>query len=199
MFLLSLVILATRSTAAAFPGSSLQKLVDGAIAVGAKRLVVPPGDYLFNTTKSNFELHSASGLTVEAKGVTVWLWPGAFVDVRHSHMTTIGGLTVDFDPPCFSQGKAVAVDPASHSFKLAVDPGFVPPDLNVSPQFNATEVRTAPKERHRLFTRVATLAVIRPTGSSDAKSVARDSTTNFEFVHVSSTASRALVLGTWLD
>ena len=51
------------------------------------------------------------------------------MDVRDSTATTIRGMTVDFNPPCFSQGRVSAVHAASHSFELAVAKGFLPPDL----------------------------------------------------------------------
>ena len=62
------------------------------------------------------------------------------MDVRDSTATTIRGMTVDFNPPCFSQGRVSAVHAASHSFELAVADGFLPPDIKLHPQFNATEV-----------------------------------------------------------
>jgi len=123
------------------PGAQLQKLVDGAIAAGARRLVVPPGDYLFNTTQENFQVHGAEQLQIDATGATVWLWPGSFVDIRDSRRSTIRGLTVDFSPPCFSQGSVTAVSTANRSFELSVEDGFLPPDLELHPQFNSTEVK----------------------------------------------------------
>eukprot|EP01051_Picozoa_sp_SAG22_P015935 SAG22_NODE_2160_length_2915_cov_4.330256_4_plen_192_part_00 len=129
------------SAAAAAPGQQLQALVDGAIASGAARLVVPPGDYLFNASQSNFAVHAAVDLEIVAAGATVWLWPGSYVDVRDSQRSTISGLTVDYSPPCFSQGAVTAVHPPSHSFELAVADGFMPPDISLHPQFNATEVK----------------------------------------------------------
>ena len=126
--------------AVSLPGQQLQALVDGAIAAGAKGLVVPPGDYLFNTSQDNFEIHGADGLEIDAAGATVWLWPGSFVDIRNSQRSTVRGLTLDYSPPCFSQGAVTAVHAASHSFELAVADGFLPPDIKLHPQFNATEV-----------------------------------------------------------
>lgn len=127
--------------AVSLPGAKLQALVDHAIASGSKSLTIPPGDYLFNTTRANFEIHGAEGLQILAAGATVWLWPGSFVDVRSSRRTTVSGLTVDYDPPCFSQLVVTAVNSAARSFSATVEPGFLPPDAAKHPQFNATEVK----------------------------------------------------------
>ncbi len=127
--------------AAPIPGRELQILIDAAIASGDRQLQIPPGDYLFNTTHANLEVLGAENLVIDAAGVTVWLWPGAFVDVRDSEHSTIRDLTVDYSPPCFSQGSVAAVYSANHSFELVVESGFLPPDIRLHPQFNATEVK----------------------------------------------------------
>ena len=74
---------------APLPGSELQKLVDDAVASGAKDVLLPPGDYLFNVSRSNFRLHNAVHLNVIATGVTVWLWPGNFVDIKNSQSSSM--------------------------------------------------------------------------------------------------------------
>jgi hypothetical protein len=121
--------------------AELQALVDHAIASKARALRVPPGDYFFNNTRSNFEVKGAAGLQIDATGATVWLWPGTFVDIRDSSHSSIQGLTVDFWPPCFSQGKVTAVHSSSSSFELVLDSGFLPPVPSLHAQFNATEVK----------------------------------------------------------
>eukprot|EP00035_Acanthoeca_spectabilis_P027822 m.467932 g.467932 ORF g.467932 m.467932 type:complete len:541 (-) comp27068_c0_seq1:65-1687(-) len=129
------------------PGSVLQQLIDSAIDAHAKSLVIPPGDYLFNDTAAFGDglgapsVIGAHDLNITATNVTVWLYPGGFVNVRDSAHISIIGLTVDFDPPCFSQGQVTAVHDSNHSFELAVEPGFLPPNLRLYPQFNATEVK----------------------------------------------------------
>ena len=44
--------------------STIQSLVDHAIATGAKHLSIPPGDYFFNDTRSDFQVHGAQGLEI---------------------------------------------------------------------------------------------------------------------------------------
>ena len=75
-------------SASAAPGQQLQALVDRAITSSATRLVVPPGDYLFNGTQDNFAVHGAVDLEIVATGATVWLWPGSYVDIRDSQRST---------------------------------------------------------------------------------------------------------------
>jgi hypothetical protein len=132
---------APRAQSAQPTAVQLQALVDRAIASKATTLALPPGDYFFNASRSNFKVKGAEGLEIDATGATVWLWPGSFVDIHDSHRSTIKGLTVDFSPPCFSQGKVTAVHNASSSFELALDAGFLPPVPAIHPQFNATEVK----------------------------------------------------------
>ena len=143
---LTMALLAASWAPLALSGSpqtaaQLQALVDHAVASRATTLTLPPGDYFFNASRRNFEVKGAEGLEIDASGATVWLWPGSFVDIRDSRRSTIKGLTVDFSPPCFSQGKVTAVHNASHSFELALDGGFLPPVPALHQQFNATEVK----------------------------------------------------------
>jgi hypothetical protein len=144
-FALTMLLLAAmvphHRAAPLIPGRELQNLINGAIASGNRQLQIPPGDYLFNTTRANLEVHGADNLAIDAAGVTVWLWPGAFVDIRDSQHSTIRDLTVDYSPPCFSQGSVAAVHSANRSFELVVEPGFLPPNTHLYQQFNATEVK----------------------------------------------------------
>lgn len=73
--------------ASTIPGSTLQALVDAAVVSKASSVVLPPGEYSFN--RQNFEIYNASSLNILATGVTVWLWPGHFVDIRDSQSSSM--------------------------------------------------------------------------------------------------------------
>ncbi len=128
--------IAGRSAAAA----SLQQAVDTAIAAGDKSLTVAAGTYAFGVT--NFEMNHATSFTLEAAdlgAVVLQFYPGFGVLIQNCSATTLRGLIVDYDPPCFTQGRIVAVAPnPSASIDVALDAGFPPPS---APYFASSEIK----------------------------------------------------------
>jgi hypothetical protein len=123
--------------------SQIQSLVNDAIKGGEPRFVVPPGEYPFNA--SNFVVSSASSFELDASGAKFLFNPGSGIAVEHSRSTTIRGLSMDYKPPCFSQGRIVKVQPPSSntlgSIDFEVDDGFLHPDPAVHPIFGSAEVK----------------------------------------------------------
>ena len=145
--LLSVLVLQAHAHAILVPGkippsaAQLQSDLDAAIAARVPKFTIPPGEYRFNDSNASLIIDGATDIEIVGTGATVWLSPGSLVHALSSRRTTIRGLTVDFSPPCFSQGVVRAVDTISNSILFDVDPGFLPPVPSQHLQFGAAEVK----------------------------------------------------------
>lgn len=121
----------------------LQAELNGAIASGAPRFVLPAADYYFNDDP--LVVSNASDMQLVAEGdITLWFRVGAGVRIEHCANITVhgAGLQVDYDPPPFMQATALTdaeVDVNSSAARggsgsgvtftvpIATDPGFLDP------------------------------------------------------------------------
>ena len=79
--------------------------------------------------------------------------------------TTIAGLTIDYDPPPFSQGTVTTVDLEAETFDLALDEGCLPPDHPAFDSAKATwglVVRPGTQEQPARFGPTAIPTVVEP-------------------------------------
>lgn len=89
------------------------------------RIVIPPGIYRICDTKARAV--SVDGLRksrIVADGVTVILKTGQSFKLNDCEDVTLTGLTVDFDPLPFSQGKITEIDPVGKSITVALEDGY---------------------------------------------------------------------------
>jgi hypothetical protein len=109
----------------------LNQKIQAAITRGDKTFTIPPGNYRFHPDSlANLHLLNAHDLTIEAQGVTFWLYPfqredGVLLD--HCRDVTIHGLTADYYPATYPQGDIVAIDPAQGYIDFQLAPGFSTP------------------------------------------------------------------------
>lgn len=100
-------------------------LLAGAAGKENTRIVIPPGIYRICDTK--VRAVSVDGLrksTIVADGVTVVLKTGQSFKLNGCADVTLTGLTVDFDPLPFSQGKITEIDPVGKSITVVLDEGY---------------------------------------------------------------------------
>lgn len=109
----------------------LRDQILAAAARGETSFTIPPGDYRFHPDAvPNLHLKNLKNFTIEAAGVTFWLYPFQRVDgilLEDCHGVTLRGLTVDYWPTAYPQGRITALDPAKHWLEMTVDAGFSPP------------------------------------------------------------------------
>lgn len=102
-----------------------------AAAAGKKRFVIPPGDYRFGPGgPENLHLKNAGDLEIEATGATFWLYPFQRKDgilFENCRNVTLRGLTVDYFPKPFPQGKVTEVNAAEGYIEFHLDPGYSSP------------------------------------------------------------------------
>lgn len=104
-------------------------LLAGAAGRENTRIVIPPGIYRFCDTK--VRVVSVEGLRksrIVADGVTVVLKTGQSFKLNDCKDVTLMGLTVDFDPLPFSQGKIMEIDPVGKSITVALEDGYPLPE-----------------------------------------------------------------------
>lgn len=94
-------------------------------AAGKSLIVIPPGVYRICDTK--VRAVSVDGLRksrIVADGVTVVLKTGQSFKLNDCADVTLSGLTVDFDPLPFSQGRITEIDPVGKSITVALEDGY---------------------------------------------------------------------------
>jgi len=100
-------------------------LLAGAAGKENTRSVIPPGIYRICDTKARAV--SVDGLRksrIVADGVTVILKTGQSFKLNDCTDVTLTGLTVDFDPLPFSQGKITEIDPVGKCITVVLDEGY---------------------------------------------------------------------------
>ncbi len=116
-------------------GQGLMTAIQDACAAGSAAYTIPPGNYRFDGLHPTIlaNLHPASGrFRVIARGVTFWFErPPADaasstygLELRNCINVTIKGLSIDFDPVSWTQGKIVHIDTVTHQLTVDIDPGY---------------------------------------------------------------------------
>ena len=101
------------------------------IRTTSRTLLIPPGDYRFSS-KSPIVLEGLHDLKIMANGVTFWMerpadqitadsWGWRFFHCRN---VSIKGLTLDYDPALYMQGRIDSIDYTARTVDLVVDEDF---------------------------------------------------------------------------
>jgi len=95
------------------PMRDLPVLIGRELTAGSKKIVIPPGRYLVEPGgRSHLSFRSLDGVQIIADGVEM-ICTATVQAVGFDHCTnvTLRGLTIDYDPLPFTQGKIVALGP----------------------------------------------------------------------------------------
>lgn len=103
----------------------LSELQSG-IAAGKKELVIPPGDYRFDSPAKDVLFSGLENATIHADGAVFWFdsRTGKRLLFKQCHNVTLRGLTVDTDPLPWVQGTITAVDPVAHTMDFLPEQGY---------------------------------------------------------------------------
>jgi len=114
--------------------ANLNAALDG----GATTFTIPPGDYRFGPEGlASLVLSGRHDAVIEAAGATFWFHGRHRIDalkLSQCRDVTLRGLTIDYDPPAYSQGEIVAKDDAAKTMDIRIDPGFPLPDASWTAQ-----------------------------------------------------------------
>ena len=103
----------------------------GRLRAATADVTIPPGDYRFACRQATL-IEGLHDLAIDARGVTFWFdrpadqitadcWGLQFLKCRN---VTLRGLTVDYDPLLYMQGRVDAIDFAAGTLDMTVDEGF---------------------------------------------------------------------------
>ncbi len=111
---------------------AVRKAIAEAIRAGAgSEVVFGEGKYFVEAEKGEtlcFTMENAEGLTIRGQGpeteIIVTNPRNGVFGVKNGNMVFIKDLVIDYDPPPFTQGVLVAVDPDAHTYDLEIEEGF---------------------------------------------------------------------------
>lgn len=118
-------------------GQRILKSIREASAAGKKRIIIPPGGYLFHANWSRAStLAGLTGLEIEARGVTFWFEPPMVHGLLFENCrdVTLRGLTIDFALPCWFQARVTEVNRQANTLRATLMPGYEPRNANGEPE-----------------------------------------------------------------
>ncbi len=125
----------SRGASAALPGAGevfgLQAFVDGRLAAGDTKIIVPPGRYrVVPRGGHHLLLHDLDSVEIIADGVEmVCTETTRAVTISHCRNVTLRGLVIDYDPLPFTQGRIESMSPDKKSHEIALFDGYPAADL----------------------------------------------------------------------
>ena len=114
-------------------GQKVLQQISDASAAGARRIVIPPGDYLFHANWSQAStLSGITNLDIDARGVTFWFEPPLVHAVlfENCRNVTVRGLQIDCTVPCWFQARVTAVDRQAGLIRAKPMDGYGPRNAN---------------------------------------------------------------------
>jgi hypothetical protein len=104
----------------------LQGFIDQKVAVGEKEIVVPPGRYRVTPKgRVHLALKDLDGVKIVARGVQMICTETTLaVSIDNCRDTTLIGLTIDYDPLPFTQGRITALGPDNSWIEFEIIEGY---------------------------------------------------------------------------
>ena len=118
------------------PGKQLQADLNAAINAGRSTFAIAEGTYQFNHIDLLVDTARDMAITAEG-GVALYFSCNWGVVLRSCMNVTLHNVTIDYDPPCFSQGRVTAL--REGAVEYSVDDNFPTPDSD--PRFDALRVK----------------------------------------------------------
>jgi len=102
--------------------TDFRPLIDNAVREGLPQVIIPPGTYRL---APGIDVKDAKNLTIIADGVTlVCTRLSRAISFSDCTNVTLRGLTVDYDPLPFTQGKVTAIAPDLSFIDITLDAGY---------------------------------------------------------------------------
>lgn len=115
---------------AAAPALDVQRLLDDAVAAHRSEVTLAPGVYRVkpstNTSAYHLNLKNVADLAIRGDGTTlVFENPqNGGILFERCQRVTLSGLTLDWDPLPFTQGRITSLHTAEAAYDIQVDPGY---------------------------------------------------------------------------
>lgn len=108
---------------------ALRRMIAEAVARGKTKMVLEPGVYNLLSAEDDtyaLELRRGEDLILEGNGAELLHGnpKSGFFRLTQCKRVILRNFTTDYDPPPFTQGVIVGVDPEMRTFDLRVDPGY---------------------------------------------------------------------------
>eukprot|EP01084_Bolivina_argentea_P227885 384964_1 len=101
---------------------------------------VPPGNYYFE--EKDFIIRNAENFTVySSSNSVIYLNCSYKVSTINAFNVTILNISIDYDPPCFSQGVINKININTSSLTVSIDRNYPVPDKNINNIFNAPRIK----------------------------------------------------------
>ena len=114
--------------AAGDPGTpfDLQGFIDARLAEKQTQIVVPPGRYRVTPRHAeHLVLHDLAGVTIIADGVEmICTQTTRALTIRHCTEVTLRGLTIDYDPLPYTQGRIIRLSPDKKVHDIELFDGY---------------------------------------------------------------------------
>ncbi|MBT4822884.1 MAG: right-handed parallel beta-helix repeat-containing protein [Lentisphaerae bacterium] len=112
-------------------GQDILQQIREASTAGRKRIVIPPGHYLFHANWSRAStLKDLADLEIVAEGVTFWFEPPMIHALLFDNCrnVTVRGLTIDFTMPVWFQARVSEIDREGEPLQADLMEGYSPRD-----------------------------------------------------------------------
>ena len=121
----------------------LQGFIDAALKSGEKTIVIPPGRYAVAPRNAqHLVLHDLKDVTIVAEGVEmVCTQTTRALTIDRCANVTLRGLTIDYDPLPFTQGRITAVAPDRSWLEFELIDGY--PDQKLETRIEIYDAKTA--------------------------------------------------------
>lgn len=115
--------LAQRNTGVDF---DLQGFIDGELARGNKNITIPPGVYRVTPQdKAHLSFSGLTDVTLRAEGVEmICTQTTRAITINKCRNLTISGLTIDYDPLCFTQGRITRLSDDKKMVEFRLDDNY---------------------------------------------------------------------------
>jgi hypothetical protein len=119
------------TTAAAAEAFDLQGFIDHEIKAGKKRVVVPPGSYrVVPQNREHLALRNLENLEIIADGVElICTETTRALTISQCRNLTLRGLTIDYDPLPFTQGRITGFSDNKHVHEIELFEGYPPAEM----------------------------------------------------------------------
>lgn len=104
----------------------IQNFIDTELGKGVKTIVIPKGQYkVIPTNRQHLLLQNLKDVTIDATGVEmICTQTTRAITINKCENVTIKGLTIDYDPLCFTEGEIVGLSADKSSMDVRVFDGY---------------------------------------------------------------------------
>lgn len=109
-------------------GGGFRQIITEALAAGEKHIIIPPGRYEARPLEgTHLLLEGLSDVTIDAAGAElVGTETTRAISIKYCTNLTIRGLTIDYDPLPFTQGRIIDISPDRRTHTVEISDGFQP-------------------------------------------------------------------------